>query len=109
MSSDATRSETKTTSMKIPIRDGAADLGLTGDGAGPAPLGDWSLFVDPALALGGGESVSGAGDGPAPAASSDRHNANRSPRSRLGHIGGHIGATHNFLWLLDRRIRAWYV
>jgi hypothetical protein len=22
---------------------------------------------------------------------------------------GHIGATHNFLWLLDRRIRAWDV
>ena len=58
MSPDATRSETKTTSMEIPIRDGAADLGSTRDGAGPAPLGDWSLSVDPPLALGGGDSVS---------------------------------------------------
>jgi len=24
-------------------------------------------------------------------------------------MNAHIGATHNFLWLLDRRIRAWYV
>ena len=80
VSPDATRSETKTTSMEIPIRDGAADLGSTRDGAGPAPLGDWSLSVDPPLALGGGGSVSGAG--PAPAANRDRHNANRSPRSR---------------------------
>ena len=81
MSPDATRSETKTTSMEIPIRDGAADLGSTREGAGPSPLGDWSLSLDPPLAL-GGDSVSGAGDGPAPAANSDRHNANRSPRSR---------------------------
>ena len=80
---DATRSETKTTSMEIPIRDGDADLGSTRDGAGPAPLGDWSLSVDPPLALCGGDCVSGTGDGPAaPAANSDRHNANRSPRSR---------------------------
>ena len=76
MSPDATRSETKTSSMEIPIRDGAADLSSTRDGAGPAPLGDWSLSVDPPLALGGGDSVSGAG--PAPAANRDRHNANRS-------------------------------
>jgi hypothetical protein len=82
VSPDATRSETKTTSMEIPIRDGVADLGSTRDGAGPGPLGDWLLSVDPALALGGGESVSRAGDGPAPAANSDRHNAHRSPRSR---------------------------
>jgi hypothetical protein len=81
VSPDATRSETKTTSMAIPIRDGAADLGSTRDGTGPAPLGDWSLSVDPPLAV-GGNSVSGVGDGPASAANRDRHNANRSPRSR---------------------------
>ena len=80
MSPDATKSETKTTKMEIPIRDSAADLGSTRDGAGPTPLGDWLLSVDPPLALGDGDSVSG--DGPAPAANRDRHNANRSPRSR---------------------------
>ena len=57
-------------------------MGSTRDGAGPRPLGDWSLSVDPPLALGGGDSVSSAGDGPALAANSDRHNAHRSPRSR---------------------------
>jgi hypothetical protein len=74
---DATRSETKTTSIEIPIPDDDVDLGSTRDGAGPAPLGDWSLSVDPPLVLGGGDSVSGAGDGPDPAANRDRHNAHR--------------------------------
>ena len=82
MSPDATRSETKTTRMEIPIRDSAADLGSTRDGAGPTSLGDWSLSVDPPLALGDGDSVSGAGAGAGLAANRDRHNANRSPRSR---------------------------
>ena len=81
MSPEAIRSEAKTTSMEIPIRDGDADLGSTRDGAGPSPLGEWPLSVEPPLAL-GGDSVSGAGDGPAEAANSDRHNAHRSPRSR---------------------------
>ena len=65
MSPDATMSETKTTSTEIPIGDGDVDLGSTGDGAGPAPLGDWSLSVNPPLALGGGDCVSGTGNGPA--------------------------------------------
>ena len=80
VSPNATMSETKTTSTEIPIGDGDVDLGSTREDTGPAPPGDWSLSVDPPLALGGGDSVSGAG--PAPAANRDRHTAHRSPRSR---------------------------
>jgi len=82
VSPNATMSETETTSTEIPIGDGDVDLGSTRDDTGPAPAGDWSLSVDSPLALGGGDCVSGTGNGPAAAANRDRHNANRSPRSR---------------------------
>jgi hypothetical protein len=84
ISADVTSSEIKTASTQIPILDKDADLGSTGDGSGPIPPGNWSLPVDPPLALGDGESVAGAGDSPARAANSDRQNA-RAPNTWMAH------------------------
>ena len=49
--------------MEMPMRDSDADSSSTRDGAGPAPVGDWSLSVKPRLSPDGGDSVSGAADG----------------------------------------------
>jgi hypothetical protein len=82
VSPDATTSKIKTTSPVIRIGDGDTDLGSIRDDTGPAPGADRSLSVDPPLLLNVGDCVSATGNGLASAANRDRHNANRSPRSR---------------------------
>ena len=67
VSADATMSETRTTSMEMPMRDSDADSSSTRDCAGPAPVGDWSLSVEPRLSPDGGDLVSGAAAARAPA------------------------------------------
>ena len=59
VSPNATMSETETASTEIPIGDGGVDLDPTREDTSPGPPGDWSLSVDPPLALGGGDSPLG--------------------------------------------------
>ena len=51
-------SETETASTEIPTGDGGVDLDPTREDTSPGPPGDWSLSVDPPLALGGGDCAS---------------------------------------------------
>ena len=82
MSPDDTTSEIKTARTATPIRVADAGCGWTVGGTGTAQLVAGASSVDSPLGRGGSATVSPTPAASAGAASKDRHNASRSPRSR---------------------------